>query len=50
MKTIKEIDLLDDIDLPEFKTTNEILQYIKRVLQLRPWHSKEVVISEIKNL
>lgn len=40
----------DDFDLPEFKTKEQVLNYIKRILQLKPWHEKDRVIAEIKEL
>lgn len=41
---------LDLDDLPDFKNSNEIFKYIRRVLGLREWHDKERVIDEIRNL
>ena len=39
-----------DWDLPEFKTQEELLNYIKRVLHLKPWHGKDRIIKEIQEL
>jgi|GEM_PF-5109930 len=41
---------INDIILPEFKTSDQILVYIKRLLGLKPWHDKDRIISEINNL
>lgn len=41
---------LDQFDLPDFKNSNEIFEYIKKVLGLREWHDKDRVIAEIREL
>lgn len=40
----------DKMILPEFKTSDQLLSYIKRLLGLRQWHDKKRVISEIENI
>jgi len=50
-KDCKEYKIKLDLDyLPDFKNSNEIFKYIRRVLGLREWHDKERVIEEIRNL
>jgi hypothetical protein len=52
----KRKDLINfrlDIDLfqiPEFKNSDQLLKYIKKLLGLREWHDKDRIISEIKEL
>lgn len=41
---------LDQFDLPDFKNSNDIFEYIKKVLGLREWHDKDRVIAEIREL
>ena len=50
-KDLKDFKIdLGEVDLPEFRNTDEVLKYIKRVLHLRQWHDKKRVIYEIENL
>lgn len=48
-KKITDLDL-NELDIPEFKTPELLLSYIKRLLHIRPWHDKERIISEINDL
>lgn len=36
--------------IPDFKTPDEVLIFIKVVLKLKPWHDKQRIIDEIKEL
>lgn len=36
--------------IPEFKTSIEILDFIKLVLGLKKWHDKKRIINEIESL
>lgn len=50
-KDFKSIDLdLRDIEIPIFKTPEQLLKFIKLVLGLREWHDKKRIISEIESL
>ena len=40
----------DKIPIPEFYSSDEMLQYIKALLHLRPWHDKNRIIQEITSL
>ena len=46
---ISELDL-DNMDIPEFKTPELLLAYLKRILHLRQWHDKQRIIQEIEAL
>jgi hypothetical protein len=50
----KDIDLslfdLNNIDIPKFKTPEQLLSYLKRLLGLREWHDKKRIIQEIESL
>jgi hypothetical protein len=47
----KPADLdLTTIEIPKFKTSEQLLKFIKQLLGLREWHTKERIISEINNL
>jgi len=48
----KEIKIanIDEFTIPAFKTTDDVLNYIRIVLGLKKWHTKERIISEINNL
>jgi hypothetical protein len=41
---------VENITLPEFKNPEQLLFYIKRLLNLRQWADKKRIISEIENL
>ncbi len=43
-----EIDI--DRKIPVFKDSEQLLNYIKQLLELRPWHDKNRIISELKEL
>jgi len=48
----KEIKIsnIDEFAISAFRTTDDILNYIRLVLRLKKWHSKERIIAEIKEL
>lgn len=50
--SVKDIKSLDPklIAIPDFKTSSEILRYIKLILGLREWHDKKRIIQEIESL
>lgn len=41
---------LSYFELPQFKNSEQVLSFIKKVLHLREWHDKERIINEIKEL
>jgi len=41
---------IDTIEIPEFKTPEQILSFIKKLLHLREWHDKTRIIKEIEQL
>lgn len=41
---------LDNIEIPKFKDSIQLLKYLKLILGLRTWHDKKRIISEIENL
>ncbi|HLD89430.1 MAG TPA: hypothetical protein VI911_00160 [Patescibacteria group bacterium] len=49
-ETVGFLENPDKMILPEFKTSDQLLSYIKRLLGLRPWHDKKRIITEIENL
>jgi hypothetical protein len=44
-----DIDLTD-IEIPKFKTSDQLLKFIKQLLGLREWHDKKRIIKEIEDL
>jgi hypothetical protein len=46
----KEDELRDEDFLPKFKTTDDLLKYLNKVVGLKPWHTKEKLIKEISEL
>lgn len=49
-KDLKKYNLNDDNYIPKFKTSDELLRYLKKLLCLREWHDKDRIIAEIKAL
>jgi len=41
---------LNDIEIPQFKTPELLLYYLKKLLHLREWHDKNRIIKEIQEL
>lgn len=41
---------LDEFAIPDFKTPEQMLKYLKLVLHLKPWHDKKRIIQEINEL
>ncbi len=41
---------LNEIARPNFKTTESVLDYLKFVLRLKPWHGKKEILAEIESL
>ncbi len=48
--SVKEINETDEIEMPEFAHSGQLLGYIKKLLGLRPWHDKKRIIQEIEDL
>lgn len=46
---VTELDLRN-LDIPQFKTPELLLSYLKRILHLREWHDKKRIIQEIESL
>jgi hypothetical protein len=49
----KRTELFDDpkkFPLPDYKYTDDMVVYIKRILRLKQWHTKNRIIEEIINL
>lgn len=43
-------EINDEDFVPSFKTTDELLKYLNKVVGLKIWHSKERLIKEINDL
>lgn len=41
---------LNQNEIPEFKTPELLLSYLKKILHLREWHDKNRIIKEIQEL
>jgi hypothetical protein len=41
---------IDQIEIPIFDTSTQLLSFIKKCLGLRQWHDKDRIINEIKSL
>ena len=41
---------IDHFQIPSFETPDELLRFLKIILDLREWHDKKRIISEIEQL
>jgi hypothetical protein len=41
---------ISEMAIPDFKTSEQLLNHIKIILGLRPWHDKKRIIQEIESL
>lgn len=48
-KEIKDSNI-NELLIPVFRTTEDTLDYIRLILRLKKWHSKESIIAEIEQL
>jgi hypothetical protein len=45
-----KITNINEIIIPEFKTSDDVLNHLKLILRLKSWHDKKRIITEIENL